>query len=81
MVNAFTFRNNKLASRCGGIPNLEHARLGRHLLGPRGPIPAYFDDLGNINELGANVITRALERKIYSAQLFQRYDELNSRLE
>ena len=52
MINSFGFRNDKIAGRCGVEARLEHARLGKHLLGPRGPIPDYFDEYGNINELG-----------------------------
>ena len=52
MVNSFTFRNDKLASRCTQDERLEHARPGKHLLGSRGPVEAYYDSDGNINELG-----------------------------
>ena len=78
MINSFGFRNDKIAGRCGVEARLEHVRPGKHLLGPRGPIPDYFDDYSNINELGGDVITRALERKIFSAKLFSKYDELRS---
>ena len=76
MINTFTFRNDKLAARCIGNVRLEHARPGRHLIGPKGPIPEYYDGFGNINELRGDVIARALERKIYSAKLFNKYEEL-----
>lgn len=76
MVRTFGFRNDKLAARCTGNPRLEHARPGKALLCAKGPIHEYFDEFGNINEFGGDVITRALEQKIYSAKLFQRVDEL-----
>ena len=77
MVSFFTFRNDKLAARCTLEDWLEHARPGKHLLGVWGPIDAYFDGDGNINDLGGDAIARALERKIYSARLLQRWETLN----
>ena len=74
MVRSFTFRNDKLAARCTADPRLEHARPGKHLLGPRGPVEDYYDGDGNINELGSDVIARMLERKLFSARLFQRWE-------
>ena len=76
MIRTFGFCNDKIVARCAGNLRLEHARPGRALLGPHGPIKEYFDELGNINEYGGDVISRALERKIYSAKLFQRVEEL-----
>ena len=76
MVRSFTFRNDKLAARCTAEEFLEHARPGKHLLGNRGPIDAYYDGDGNINDLGGDVIARALERKIYSAKLLQRWETI-----
>ena len=78
MVNSFTFRNDKLAARCNKDPLLEHANPGKHLLGPRGPVEAYYDGDGNINELGGDVIAMALEQKIFSTRLFQRCEGLDS---
>ena len=74
MIGSFSFRNDKLVAKCNGEWCLEHACPGHHLLGPRGPIPDYFDEYGNVNKLGGDVIARALERKIFSAKLFQKYD-------
>ena len=71
MVQSFTFRNDKLATRCTRETRLEHARPGKHLLGPHGLIEAYYDGDGNINDLGGDVIAKALERKIFSARLMQ----------
>ena len=76
MINTYSFRNDKIAGRCALEDHLEHARPGHHLLGSQGPIPDYFDETGDINELGGDVITRALECKIYSTRLFQRHQEL-----
>ena len=76
MVCTFGFWNDKLAVRCACDPRLEHARPGKALLCAKGPIHEYFDELGNINEYSGDVIARALERKIYSAKLFQRVTEL-----
>ena len=72
MVNTFVFRNDKFAARS---PRLEHARPGKQLLGQGGPIADYYDEYGNLNELGSDVISRALERKIFSAKIFQRAEE------
>ena len=44
-----------------GNPRLEHAGPGKHLLGNRGLIEEYFDQYGNINDFGCDVIARALE--------------------
>ena len=74
MVNTFIFRNDKLAARCSENPRWEHARPGKHLLGKGGPIEEYYDEYGNLNELGSDVVSRALERKISSAKLMERYD-------
>ena len=77
MISLFTFRNDKLAARCTAEDRLEHARPGKHLLSSRGPVEAYYDGVGNINELGGDVIARALEHKIFSARLMQRWEGLN----
>ena len=76
MVNMFIFRNDKLAARCSDNPRWEHARPGKQLLGKGGPIEEYYDEYGNLNELGSNVVSRALERKICSAKLLDRYDSV-----
>ena len=73
MINTFAFRNDKLATRCPGDVRLEHARPGKHLLGSKGPIMEYYDEFGNLNEFGGDVIARALERQIFSAKIFQKY--------
>ena len=78
MINTFSFRNNKIAGRCAVEDRLEHARPRCHLLGAHGPIPDYFDETGDINEMGCDVIARALEHKIFSARLFQRHREMHA---
>ena len=81
MINSFTFRNDKLATICHGSDRLEHARPGKHLLGPRRPVRVYYDDYGNINELGCDVVARALERKLFSARLLQKWELLRQKSE
>ena len=79
MISMFTFCNDKLARHCTSNPRLEHARPGKHLLGPRGPMDEYFDGQGNVNEFGCDVIAGALERKIYSTKLVDHFRELQGR--
>ena len=68
MINTFSFRNNKIAGRC----------TVEDLLGAHGPIPDYFDETGDINKMGCDVMARAQERKIFSARLFQRHREMRA---
>ena len=77
MISTFTFRNDKLAGRCASNSRLEHARPGKHLLGLWGAMEEYFDDYGNVNEFGCDVIARALERKIFSTKLLERFHKLS----
>ena len=55
------FRYDKLAIRCKGTPNLEHACHRKDLLSTGGLIPDYFDEFGNFNDQGIHVVVRAWE--------------------
>ena len=65
MINAFTFRNEKLAFKCTGSSKLHFARPGKNLLAsPGGPIADYYNEFGDINQRGQDVVRRAIERKL-----------------
>ena len=76
MVGTFVFRNDKMAVRCGRANNLEHARPGKNLLTAGGPIPDYFDEYGNLNESGLDVIGRAIEHKLDSLKVLLKIQNL-----
>ena len=61
MVSVFIFRNDKLAIRLEGTPNLEHACHRKDLLCTGGLIPDYFDEFGNFNEGEFDVVARVVE--------------------
>ena len=72
MINSFIFQNDRLASFCAVDQDLEFARPGRLLLKKGGPIPEYFDEYGNINESGLDVVRRALEHKLKCSETLKK---------
>ena len=79
MVSTFVFRNDRMAIHCGGgAPNLEHARPGKNLLVAGGPIEEYYDEHGNLNESGLDVIARAIQHKLESSRLVLKVKNLRA---
>ena len=68
MVNSIVFHNNRFANLFLTSDQLEFARPGKQLLQPGGPIPEYYDERGNLNEGGVDVVRRAIEAKLLAVR-------------